>query len=149
MAGKFNWGWRIALLYSSFVCFMIFLGYKASNIKVDLVTKNYYEEEMKYQDHINKVKLTDSLQQRPDWKVANDGVLLRFPGDGSKTDLEGKVYFYCPADETKDFTYPFKTLAGQDLTIQSGKLKKGNYRMEVEWTQGKTGYFTEGVIKID
>ena len=55
MESKFNWGWKIAILYGGFVCFMLVMVFIASNQKVELVTTNYYEEELKYQSHIDKM----------------------------------------------------------------------------------------------
>ncbi len=42
-----NWGYRVALLYISFAGLIIFLVTKSVNEKVDLVTPDYYAQELK------------------------------------------------------------------------------------------------------
>ena len=46
---KLNWGYKIAIFYILFVVGIVFLVFKASNQKVDLVTADYYGEEVRYQ----------------------------------------------------------------------------------------------------
>ncbi len=148
MKGKFNWGWTIALLYSSFVCFMLFLGYKASRDKVELVSNNYYEEELKYQGHIDKMMLTDSLHVKPDWKVDGNKIAMLFPINNGSENIAGTIKFYCPSDEQRDFDIPFTASPDQPLSISSEKLKHGTYKMQIDWKQGKSDFYTEGVVTI-
>lgn len=148
MEKKFNWGWKIALLYTGFVCFMLFLGYEASKDKVELVSENYYDEELRYQDHIDKVALTDSLHVKPEWQVQGNKIAMLFPeakGDGN---ISGNIHFYCPSDEKRDFDYPFTTSPEKQLSITSDKLHHGTYKMQIDWKQGKSDFYTEGVITV-
>ena len=121
MESKFNWGWKIALLYSGFVCFMLFLGYKASKEKVELVSANYYDEELKYQNHINKIALTDSLHAKPEWQVNGDKIAMLFPENSSNENIKGNIHFYCPSDEKRDFDIPFTAAPQKQLSINSAK----------------------------
>lgn len=148
MESKFNWGWKIALLYSGFVFFMLFLGYKASNEKVELVSDNYYDEELKYQNHIDKIQLTDSLKAGPQWQVNGSNIAIVFPQSQIGNSISGSVHFYCPADAKRDFTVPFATSPQKQLCITSGKLKHGTYKMQIDWKQGKADFYTEGVVTV-
>ena len=47
---RISWGYIITAGYLVFVTGIVFLVYKASSQKFDLVTKDYYEQELKYQD---------------------------------------------------------------------------------------------------
>ena len=145
---KFNWGWKIALLYSGFVCFMLFLGYEASKQKVELVSNNYYDEELKYQDHIDKMALTDSLHASPEWQVKGNKIALLFPENNSDENIAGNIRFYCPSDEKSDFTVPFKANPQKQLSITSDKLHHGTYKMQIDWRQGKSDFYTEGVVTV-
>ena len=48
-----NWGYKILLVFAVFVAGILFLVYKSSNQKMDLVTTDYYEKELKYQQKID------------------------------------------------------------------------------------------------
>ena len=51
---KFNWGTGIFLLYAGFAAVTIALVIFAMTKKVDLVTDNYYDKELKYEEQIQK-----------------------------------------------------------------------------------------------
>ncbi len=50
-----GWGWRITILYSSFVVFMIGMAVMAFRQDFDLVSDDYYEEEIAYQGRIDQM----------------------------------------------------------------------------------------------
>jgi hypothetical protein len=51
---KLSWGYKIMFVYIAFVAGMGFLVFKASSQKFDLVTKDYYDQELKYQQVIDQ-----------------------------------------------------------------------------------------------
>ena len=51
---KINWGTKIVILYSSFVIMMLGMVFFAVNQEFHLVTDNYYEEELLFQEQINQ-----------------------------------------------------------------------------------------------
>jgi len=148
MESKFNWGWKIALLYGGFVCFMLFLGYEASKEKVELVSENYYDEELKYQGHIDRMALTDSLHVKPEWQVSGNKIAMLFPGSNGKENISGNIHFYCPADEKRDFTLPFAATPDRLMSISSDKLHHGTYKMQIDWRQGRSDFYTEGIVTV-
>ena len=44
---KLSWGYKIMFVYTAFVAGIGFLAFKANNEKFDLVTKDYYDQELK------------------------------------------------------------------------------------------------------
>lgn len=148
MKNGFNWGWKIALLYGSFVSFMLFMVYKASNEKVELVTKNYYEEELNYQSRIDRILFTDSMKVKPEWQVKGNEVAMLFPKKDEQESITGNIHFYCPADEKRDFNFPFTVKDQKELDIKDEKLRHGTYKMQIDWKQGKSDFYTEGVVTI-
>jgi hypothetical protein len=67
---KLNYGAFIIVLYGGFVLLMGVLVYKCTNIKVDVINKDYYAEELAYQQQIEKQDRTHNLTQQPTWNVA-------------------------------------------------------------------------------
>ena len=148
MENKFNWGWKIAILYSGFVCFMLAMVFQASHQKVELVTTNYYEEELKYQSHIDKMAFTDSSHATPEWKVNGDKIAMTFPMGSPKESIIGDIRFYCPSDEHRDFTMPISTMPQTPISISNQKLSHGTYKMQIEWKQASSDFYTEGIVTI-
>ena len=58
---KISWGHKILFAYLAFVAGIMFLVFKASQEDYDLVTANYYEAELKYQDIIDQKENTARL----------------------------------------------------------------------------------------
>ena len=148
MKNKFNWGWKIALLYGGFVVLMILMVIRASSEKVELVTKDYYEEELRYQQRIDHTRMADSLHLQPSWTIEKSKVSVRFSGHDHEA-LSGTITFYCPSDEHRDFKYPFTTVADSLMVIEHAGLHSGTYRINTEWQQRGQSLHSESVIKID
>ncbi len=56
-----NWGVGIAIVYILFVLGMLTLVFKSRSQKIDLVTENYYQQELAYQEEIDaKQRVEDS-----------------------------------------------------------------------------------------
>ena len=55
---KWNWGTGILLSIIVFMAILIGIVYVFMNQDVDLVTKDYYGKELRYQDQINKINNT-------------------------------------------------------------------------------------------
>ena len=68
--------------------------------KIDLVTDNYYEEEVKFQGKIDKINRAKALATPLTWEVLENGVRIHYPTN--MKGVSGKINFYCPADNRKD-----------------------------------------------
>ena len=59
---KMNWGKGIAAVYICFVVIILGFVFYFMNQDVDLVTHKYYDEEIKYQEQIERMKRTNELE---------------------------------------------------------------------------------------
>jgi hypothetical protein len=53
-----NWGYKIAITFILFGALIIFMVVKSFQQNIDLVTDDYYQEELKYQQQIDKLENT-------------------------------------------------------------------------------------------
>ena len=58
---KFNWGYKITVFYLVFIAGIMYLVIQSSRQKMDLVTTDYYAQELKYQDKIDQSKRAGEL----------------------------------------------------------------------------------------
>ena len=58
---KFNWGYGIMVLYISFALAILFLVYKCTQHPVDLVSPDYYDKEIKFQQQYDKEQNATAL----------------------------------------------------------------------------------------
>ncbi|MCW5907154.1 MAG: FixH family protein [Chitinophagales bacterium] len=145
---RLNWGWRIALLYGGFVLFMAFLVYKTTTVKDDLVTKDYYARELKFQEQIDKQTRANLLNEPLQWSVKGNEVELKFPEEVSGKSIKADVLFYKPSNAKQDVTLSCVPDSKGICLLGSGKLSKGAYQMQIEWSADDVTYYNEGTVNI-
>lgn len=147
MLKKFNWGWGIAAAYTSFALLVLFMAYKSTQNKVELVTPDYYAQELKYQERINQIENSRKLQTPLAWEVNGKQVVLSFPSEAGEN-ATAKVLFYKANNSTKDVTISAAADADGKCVLASEKLEAGVYQMQIEWQANNTAYYTETTIKL-
>lgn len=145
---KINWGWRIAFLYVGFVCFMGFLVWKTTTVHDSLVDPNYYAKELKFQEQLDKANRANGLQQKLRWDVSVRKVTLYFPEETKQKKVQAEVLFYKASDEKKDFRLSCAPDSSGSCSLESKKMEKGTYQLEVNWQADSITYFSEGTIVI-
>jgi hypothetical protein len=143
----FNWGHKIAFLYTAFVVGMLFMAYKSSQQKFDLVQTDYYAAELKYQEVIDASERSKALGGNLIVKFETDSVKILLPVllNGSK--VKGKLHLYCPADQQQDQHFDFETINGA-VAFKSVGQKKGYYTIKLDLQQSGIAYYYEQKIEL-
>lgn len=136
-----NWGTGIVLFIIGFVLMNLVFGFIAMNTKVDLVRTDYYESELLYQQVIDKKKNYKNLTVPPTADIAQN--IFRFDYTGNTKNISGTVHFYRPSDSNLDQKYSFSLPGIESTSIKIGKLKKGFWKADIEFTDGETSYFMQ------
>lgn len=143
---KFNWGTGIAALYLGFVAMILLLVGMSTTQKIDLVTDKYYDEELKFQDKINKTNRANSLEEPLKWQVTEQGLNILFPENLDQ--ISGNVKLYCPSNDKNDRSFAIEQ-TGHSQLIPSSKIPKGRYRLQIDWKSGENTYWSEDVIVMN
>ncbi|NUM81480.1 FixH family protein [bacterium] len=145
---KLNWGIGIAILYSGFalsmIGFLIFSRFQT----VELVAPNYYENEIRYQQHIDMVKRTKALPEPIRWELKNKSVLLQFPESMKNQSIGGTVTFYRPSNSNGDYVVPIKVDAAAAQSIPIERLFKGLWKMQIRWAADSLTYYHEDILTL-
>ena len=131
----------------SFVLFALFIGTLVTlciREDISLVSKDYYNEELDYQQQIKRLNNTEGLEQKPIIKFI-DQVGLKVIW-GTRTKIEkGELKLFCPSNDKLDKQFALQTSNEQIFDITS--LKKGMYRVKLLWTmEGKEYYYEEEIF---
>ena len=145
---KLNWGAGIAILYSGFVAMILVLVGMSASQKIDLVTDNYYAEELRFQDKINKTKRAKALEDPLTWEVNEKGIAIHYPKSFPEETLSGKVNLYCPSDDSKDMFFKVSSKNNMQF-IPSSELADGRYYLQIDWKNGEETYWNEDLIVIN
>jgi len=140
-----NWGHGLAILFGSFVLFMVSLVVICvRQDDIHLVTQNYYEEEIKYQQQIEKMaNANDLAYDALHYKPVNKTVDLFLP-QGS----EGTLHLFRPSDARMDQKFAVNVQQKDTLSIDLAHLQPGYWKMKLTWKQGDMEYYLEEQITI-
>ena len=150
MENKLNisWGTRIVILYLSFVAGIVFLVYKSMHQEVDLVSKDYYEREIKYQEIIDAKANVLALPEPIITEVKEDAVFIKLPETFKNKEIIGTIYFYRPSNSSLDFKTALKTNEQLVQSLKKSLLQFGLYKMEIDFDADGKRYFIEKTIVI-
>ncbi len=143
-----NWGVRIIIGFSVFCLSTIAVVIFFMTQKVDVVTENYYEKELKYQDQIDKVNRTRAL--RDTLKINNTGkeLIIKFPNTPDKAQGKDFILFYRPSDNSKDLKIPVMTDSLNSQVVSTERLQRGYWKVQINWTSGGKEYYHESVYNF-
>jgi hypothetical protein len=139
---KISWGYKILFVYLGFVVGILFLVYKASQEKFDLVTPNYYDAELKFQNVINDRQRVAQLSAPPKITHSVNSVQIQFPREFLNKELQGEIYLYRPSNASKDFRRKFTTDQNY-IEIILDRDFSGSYEVKLSWKVNETSFYNE------
>ncbi len=142
-----NWGLRIVLSLAAFIIFILIMVYQALQEDVNLVAENYYEQEIKFQDHLNRISNAQKLPSPVDMRVDRNAMQVTFQFPGSLA-VMGEFHFFRPSDNTLDQKIPIQLDSGMSQRIPIGHLRRGLWKVKIRWRDEETEYFQEILLII-
>ena len=150
---KLNITWPVAIgiIYAGFVLVMIAFVVFSSFNSIDLVSRDYYAQELKYQQHIDRVERTQQQSNNIQFKYDQSSQLLelQFPPDLSPNDIKGKIVFFRPSDANLDHTHEIIPSPDGKQILKTDAIKPGLWRVKIFWQVNKMEYYNETVVYIN
>lgn len=145
---KINWGTGIAIFYTIFVLVLVTAVFRSTQYDNSLVSKQYYADDQNYQQHYEKLvnanQLTEDLQI---WNKKQMAIVeLQFPESVER--VGGEIHFFCPSDSKQDFKLNIQPDANNLQTVSTEGLKKGLWKIKVDWAGTQKAYYKETTITI-
>lgn len=124
-----------------FILFILFLilVFPIGKQNADMISDNYYEEELKYQDVIDAKENASQLKEIPSYKATAEGMEIIFP-ESIKAD-ENKVEFVL--FRTEDSNLDIKkelNLGNNKFVIPKKVISSGSYTLKLKWKENKKPY---------
>ncbi len=143
-----SWGIRITLVYVGFVILIVSMVVISSTSKSDLVAKDYYAQELNYQQRIEAISNEQALVKSISHELNSDALILDLSQIDAGVDFQGEVLLYRPSDASKDVKIKLAADTNGKQRIDKSKLSKGIYKMCVTWTNNKRQFYKEETIFI-
>lgn len=109
----------------------------------DLVSADYYEQEVEYQDQIDRLKRTESLGAKASisYEAGADAIRIRLPLAHAASNSDGMIHLYRPSEAGLDQKLPLVVGESGEQLIGTATLRPGLWRVRVSWINEGQEYF--------
>ena len=143
-----NWGHKITLAFSAFVLFMFVMVYKSMKTDFQLVTKEYYKDELAYQQVIDGTNRANKLSSSVEVTQANSELIIQLPTEMKGKAISGNIWLYCASDDKKDRRLELAVNENGRQVISSKNMLPANYLLKVTWKADELNYYNEQHIEL-
>jgi len=145
---KINWGVGLVITLAAFIVISLIMILYFMNQKVDLVTDNYYEKTLHYQDQIDEAQRSQQIDKDIKFEYLTDQIKITFP-EAINQVKDAEIYFYRPSDSGKDFKTNLNLSKNNELLIDVSKINKGYWKVQLKWFMEDKSYSIERALMIN
>ncbi len=138
-----NWGNKLLFVFVIFGGLISYMVVRCMQTPVNLVNKEYYRDELAYQQVIDGARKANALSSKVRLHQAGRDLYLQLPEEMKHTVVKGTILFYCPSDAGKDRRLMLQVDSTARQVISSLGFLSGQYRVKVQWESEGAQYFTE------
>jgi hypothetical protein len=142
--------WPLAII-STFALFFCAIGAVitiAATHREDLVSSNYYEQELRFQAQIDAAALAKNSGAALACDDASRRITLILPAGQLVGKFSGSLELYRPAAPALDRIVPFQTDANGLEAIDVSRLAAGRWVVRAHWQAAGQDYFLEQKINL-
>ena len=140
-----NWGTKITLAFVLFMIFILYMVVIAFQQNFDLVSDDYYAQEIAYQQKIKQKSNLANSNSRVKVTQESELVVLDFP---EMHNPNGEVYFYHPSQKNLDRKFTIAADIENSMVVKKANMIPGNYRINITWTSEGEEFFQQEQIRI-
>ena len=148
---RFNpWPYGIIAAFVVFVGGIVTLVVAATRGSNELVTRDYYEQELRYQSRVDQLARTRFWSNRitAAFDSAGRRVKVTVPREHAAAGAKGQVQLYRPSAENADHTLALTPDAEGSQTIDAATLTAGLWKVRLEWKVGADEFYADRSVVI-
>lgn len=147
---KSRWGFGIFLLYGGFVVAVLVVVTFASFQEIQLVEPNYYQQELVFQQQIDRIKRTLELPTAVsfDYNGSTRFITVVYPPEVDHSRFSGSIALMRPSNADLDRTVAVLPDSTGRQEIDASRLAKGFWRVKALWKIDTDEYYNEDMIVI-
>jgi FixH len=143
-----NWGHKITIVLILFAALMFTLVYKSIKTDFQLVSKDYYKDELQYQQVIDGSNNAAALSSKVLITQNENGISIQFPEEMKGKQIEGELWFYCAYNDHKDRRLTIDVSTDAVQLIKRSELAAANYTVKISWKADGKDYHNEQSLSI-
>jgi nitrogen fixation protein FixH len=140
----------IGLTLLVFIAGMAGLVVMACVQRTDLVSASYYEDEVLYQQQIDRAERARRLESKASvtYDTAARRIILALPPEHARVLTQGRVRVSRPSEAGLDRRMDLQIDSGGVQAIEAASLKAGLWKVEVNWTVGGEDYYLDRRVVV-
>ncbi len=148
---KSHWGIGIAVVYGAFMLLMVGLVIASRFQRSDLVARDYYEQEVKYQDQIDRLRRTAELGHLiiANFDRQTNSIIVDYPAGLPRDQVSGKLMLFRPANAASDRSYDISLDDKNRQVIDCTRLPRGAWKLKFMWHLGAEELYSELNIDLE
>lgn len=143
-----NWGNKLFLTFIVFGASMMYLVYRSVNTNYELVEKDYYKSELRYQQVIDGTNRVNQLSSAVKIEQTNAGITLELPQEMKEKDISGDVLFYCAYAQKKDKKFSLQMDNNGVQVFPPNAISPGSYTVKITWSSEGKNYFSKKNLTV-
>jgi hypothetical protein len=149
MKTTFNpWPYGIIGFFILLFCGIATVVVIAATHQETMVSDNYYEQELKFQDRIDSAARAQKCGAHVRLDSPAAKLFVAVPAAQLAQNFSGTIQFYRPSSPKLDCEFPLAPGADGSQSLDVSKLKSGLWQVRVNWTAGGQGYFLEQKLTL-
>ena len=131
------------VLFAAFIATLVVICVRED---VNLISRDYYQQELKHSEKMERQQNYLNLPQKPDIRFASGEVSLSLPFYSDIT--SGSIQIQRPSDARLDETFQFQTPDTSEVQFQLRQWQPGLYRVSITFAMNGKEYHTEKLMVI-
>ena len=140
-----SWGTKIIIAFVCFIGVISTMVYISMNQNIGLVAENYYEEELAYEDQIQRIKNTNELESPIEFKLNRQTYVAKFiyPQGVNEVFKKGVIQFFRASNSELDREYEMSLGDNNSQEIDINGFRTGLWTIKIRWESDEKEYYKE------
>lgn len=131
------------LLFMTYIAQFVYRSMQSDN---HLVSQDYYQKEINFQSHINKLERSFDMKKNTSININETAIIIEFPKE--VTAAKGIISLYNPINPEFDKDIQFNLKSNTPIQVPSKGMKKGDWTIKIDFETNGSTYFIERPISI-
>ncbi len=142
MLKNFTWGHGVVVALGAFMLFILSLIfiYGRGWQNAEMVSSDYYGDELRYQEVIDAKNNADKLPEKPIYSQTTQGITLQFPQAIIVDQNKVTFHLFRTDDANLDVEKPLQFENGRRIHIPKQILFPGSYTLKIAWNSKQVPY---------
>ncbi|QOW11287.1 nitrogen fixation protein FixH [Kaistella flava (ex Peng et al. 2021)] len=142
MFKKLTWAHGVVIALGSFIAFILFMvfGFTYGQQTSELVSNDYYGDELVYQQVIDAKRNAEQLTEIPKYQELAEGMKITFPAAIAPENKNVKFELFRTDDANLDVKKEINLDANNEILVPKQVISKGPYTLKIKWSHDKKPY---------